>query len=179
MPTNYSDFLTALKNRVRTSQVQAALAINQALVRLYWQIGRDIEERQRSEGWGADVINRLARDLKAAFPDMAGFSPRNLRYMRDFARAWPDESIWQPAVAKLPWSHNLRLLDKLSDRDMRLWYAEQAVMHGWSRAILQHQIESNLYGRQGQAVTNFTRTLPPPQSDLARQVLKDPITLIF
>lgn len=179
LPPGYPEFLAALKTHIRSAQVQAAVAVNQELVRLYWLIGRDIEARQQSEGWGANVINRLARDLKAAFPEMAGFSPRNLRYMRDFARAWPDESIWQQPVAKLPWGHNLLLLAKLSNQDTRLWYAQQAIVHGWSRSVLEMQIQTRLIERQGQAITNFSRTLPLPQSDLAIQTLKDPYTFDF
>lgn len=179
LPSGYADFLTTLKAEIHAAQTHAAVAVNQELVHLYWRIGREIEARQQSEGWGANVINRLARDLKAAFPKMAGFSQRNLYYMRDFARAWPDEAILQQPVAKLPWGHNLRLLDKLTDPEARLWYARQAVVHGWSRAVLEMQIETRLIERQGQAVTNFARTLPAPQSDLAVQTLKDPYTFDF
>lgn len=178
LPPGYMEFLSGLKTRIRTAQVRAAVAVNQELVLLYWQIGRDLVSRQQSEGWGANVVNRLARDLKAAFPDMAGFSPRNLNYMLGFALAWPD-SILQQVVAKLPWGHNLRLLDKLSDRNSRLWYAERALEHGWSRAVLELQIESRLMERQGKAVTNFAYTLPSPQSDLAAQTLKDPYNFDF
>jgi len=144
LPSGYADFLTTLKAEIHATQTQAAVAVNQELVRLYWRIGREIEARQQSEGWGANVINRLARDLKASFPKMAGFSPRNLRYMRDFARAWPDEAIWQQPVAKLLWGHNLRLLDKLTDPKARLWYARQAVAHGWSRTALEGETEGLL-----------------------------------
>ncbi|MGI4791511.1 MAG: PDDEXK nuclease domain-containing protein [Janthinobacterium lividum] len=179
LPPGYAEFLAALKTSIRAAQVRAALAVNQELVRLYWQIGREIAARQQSEGWGANVVNRLSRDLKAAFPKMSGFSPRNLNYMLDFARAWPDESILQQAVAKLPWGHNLRLLDKLSNQDTRLWYAEKAIEHGWSRTVLELQIETRLIERQGRAITNFSRTLPSPQSDLAIQTLKDPYTFDF
>lgn len=110
---------------------------------------------------------------------MQGFSPRNLKYMRSFAEAWPDEQIVQQAVAQLPWGHNVRLLDRIDGHAERLWYARQAIEHGWSRAILEAQIESGLHKRAGKALTNFKATLPPPHSDLAQQTLKDPYVFDF
>jgi predicted nuclease of restriction endonuclease-like (RecB) superfamily len=148
-------------------------------VLLYWQIGREILVRQQQEGWGAKTIDRLAKDLKQEFPEMKGFSPRNLKYMRAFAEAWSDEVIVQQVVAQIPWGHNVRLLDKVTDREQRLWYVRQTISYGWSRAVLEHQIDSALYQRQGQAMTNFTTTLPQPQSDLANQLLKDPYNFDF
>jgi predicted nuclease of restriction endonuclease-like (RecB) superfamily len=119
MPGEYADWLTDLKARIHAAQQRAALAVNQELVLLYWQIGREILERQTKQGWGARVIERLAHDLRAAFPDMKGLSPRNLRYMRSFAQVWPDAAIVQQAVAQLPWGHNLVLLDKLNTTSER------------------------------------------------------------
>jgi len=124
-------------------------------------------------------VDQLAADLQREFPDVKGFSPRNLRYMRSFAEAWPEEAILQQAAAKIPWFHNCILLDKLQDPHERLWYIQQTIEHGWSRNILVHQIESRLYQRQGKAVTNFERALPSPQSDLAHQLLKDPYNFEF
>lgn len=146
---------------------------------LYWGIGKEILTRQKAEGWGAKVIDQLAKDLHQAFPDMQGFSPRNLKYMRALAEAWPDEAIVQQVVAQLPWGHNVRLLDHVKSREERLWYIHQAIEHGWSRNILEIHIESGLYRRQGKAVTNFQTALPPPQSDLAQQLLKDPYNFDF
>jgi predicted nuclease of restriction endonuclease-like (RecB) superfamily len=179
IPPTYDRFLKDLKQRIRTAQVKAALAINQEMVMLYWSIGRDILQRQESEGWGAKVIDRLAKDLKAAFPDMRGFSPRNIRYMRTFALAYPDEQIVQRSAAQLPWRQTMVVLDKLKDQEQRLWYTAQSLENGWSRDILAMQIDSDLYRRQGGAVTNFDRTLPSPQSDLAQQLLKDPYNFDF
>jgi predicted nuclease of restriction endonuclease-like (RecB) superfamily len=176
---NYSELLDGLKQRIRTAQVRAALAVNQELILLYWQIGREILERQQQESWGSKVIQRLAKDLKREFPDIKGFSPRNLKYMRTFAESWPDEQIVQRSVAQLPWRHNIALLEKLKDRDERQWYAQMALEMGWSRDILVMQIETKLLQRQGEAVTNFERTLPPDQSDLSRQLLKDPYNFEF
>jgi predicted nuclease of restriction endonuclease-like (RecB) superfamily len=176
---SYIDLLARLKNQIRTAQVRAALAVNRELVLLYWGIGNEILQRQKEEGWGAQVIERLAKDLRAEFPGMQGFSLRNLKYMKAFAEAWPDQPIVQQAVAQLPWGHNVRLLDLLKDREERLWYARQAIQNGWSRNVLLIQIESGLYRRQGKAVTNFQTTLPLPQSDLAQQLIKDPYNFDF
>lgn len=178
-PNGYTTWLTELKTRIHTAQQRAALAVNRELVLLYWQIGRDILERQANEGWGAKVIDRLAHDLRTAFPDMKGFSPRNLKYMRSFAEAWPDAEFVQAVLAQLPWYHQLALLDKLDTEEERRWYVAKAVEHNWSRNILVMQIEVNARGRAGKAVTNFDERLPKPQSDLARESLKDPYRLDF
>jgi predicted nuclease of restriction endonuclease-like (RecB) superfamily len=175
----YGVFLQEVKDRVRTAQVRASLAVNRELVLLYWGIGRDILARQQKQGWGAKVIDRLAADLQREFPSVQGFSARNLKYMRSFAETWPDEPIVQQVVAQIPWGHNIRLMDKLTSSEERLWYARQTVENGWSRNVLVHQIESGLYARQGKAVSNFERVLPAPQSDLARQLLKDPYNFDF
>lgn len=178
-PAGYAAWLTELKIRIHTAQQRATLAVNRELVLLYWQIGRDILARQAEQGWGAKVIERLAEDLRLAFPEMKGFSPRNLKYMRAFAQAWPDEAIVQEALAQLPWYHHLALLDKLPNPETRRWYAAKAIEHNWSRNILVMQIETRLLERNGQAVSNFPMTLPKPQSDLARESLKDPYRFDF
>jgi predicted nuclease of restriction endonuclease-like (RecB) superfamily len=179
LPADYAAWLAELKARIHNAQQRATLAVNHELVLLYWQIGRDILDRQGREGWGAKVIERLAQDLRNAFPDMKGFSPRNLKYMRAFAEAWPDEEFVQGVLAQLPWYHQLALLDKLKSADERRWYAAKAIEHGWSRNVLVMQIETRLLARQGQAVTNFPLALPAPQSDLARESLKDPYRFDF
>lgn len=179
LPPDYAAWLAELNRRIHSAQQRATLAVNRELVLLYWQIGRDILERQNREGWGAKVIERLAQDLRSAFPDMKGFSPRNLKYMRAFAEAWPDEAIVQGALAQLPWYHQLALLDKLNTADERRWYAAKAIEHNWSRNVLVMQIETRLLERSGQVVTNFPAALPKPQSDLARESLKDPYRFDF
>ncbi|MFT4269549.1 MAG: PDDEXK nuclease domain-containing protein [Pantoea sp.] len=153
--------------------------MNRELVGLYWRIGRDILARQAEQGWGAKVIERLAHDLRTAFPDMKGFSPRNIKYMRAFAEAWPDLEFVQAVLAQLPWYHQLALLDKLSLPEDRRWYAIKAIEHNWSRNVLVMQIESRLLQRSGTAVTNFDASLPQAQSDLARESLKDPYRFDF
>ena len=175
----YRDLLANVKAQIRTARVRAALAANRELVLLYWQIGKEILTRQRQEGWGTKVIDRLARDLHVEFPDMQGLSTRNLKYMRSFAEAWPKKSIVQQLAAQLPWFHNCVLLDKVKAPTERLWYAQQTVENGWSRNVLVMQIESGLYRRQGSATTNFQTTLPQPDSDLAQQLIKDPYTFDF
>ena len=178
-PEGYGEWLVDLKGRIHIAQQRATLAVNRELVLLYWQIGRDILARQADQGWGAKVIERLAHDLRAAFPEMKGFSPRNLKYMRAFAEAWPDALFVQEVLAQLPWYHQLALLDKLPGPQTRSWYAAQAIEHNWSRNILVMQIETRLLERSGKAVTNFNANLPSPQSDLARESLKDPYRFDF
>lgn len=178
-PETYGEFIRGLKARIRDAQMRAALAVNKELVLLYWQIGQDVLRLQETHGWGAKVIDQMSADLQHDFPEMKGFSPRNIKYMRAFAEAWPDEQIVQQAVAQIPWGHNVRLLEYVKNLDERLWYVRQTIENGWSRNVLVLQIESGLYRRQGKAVTNFSRNLPPPQSDLAQQVIKDPYNFDF
>jgi predicted nuclease of restriction endonuclease-like (RecB) superfamily len=176
---NYNIFLKDLKTRIRQAQVKAALAVNTELIVLYWQIGREILLRKEQEGWGSKVIQRLAKDLKNEFPDIKGFSRTNLMYMRAFAEAWPDEQFVHQAGGQIPWKHNCIIIDKVKDSQERLWYIHQTIQNGWSRSILELQIESGLFERQGGAITNFERTLPPEQSDLAQQLVKDPYNFDF
>lgn len=191
-PGDYQAFLGELKERIRTAQLRAAVAVNRELIALYWQIGRDIVERQKLHGWGKSVVEQLARDLQTAFPGMTGFSPRNIWRMRAFYLAYTADARKLPRVvaemdgenlprpvAEIPWGHNADLLDKVKDPAARLWYARKAVENGWSRNVMLHWIESDLYGRQGKAQSNFERTLPAIQSDLARETLKDPYTFEF
>ena len=179
LPPGYRRLLAELKDRIRSARLRAAAAVNRELVLLYWEIGRDILARQAEAGWGAKVIARLAADLRRDFPEMTGLSPRNLNYMRALAAAFPDPEIVQQAVARLPWGHVVKLLETLKEPAERIWYARQAVEHGWSRNVLALQISTNLYARQGKALTNFQQTLPAPQSDLAQALLKDPYSLDF
>lgn len=179
MPADYVDWLSGLKQRIQGARQRAALAVNRELILLYWQIGLDILQRQQAQGWGTKVIERLAQDLRAAFPEMKGFSARNLKYMRSFAEAWTEEAIVQQSAAQLPWFHLCTLLDKLKIQKERDWYAAKAIEHGWSRAILVMQIETCLYQRQGATQNNFANRLPALQSDLARETIKDPYLFDF
>lgn len=170
----YADWLAQLKAEISQRRQRAALAVNAELISLYARIGRDILDRQKQLGWGAKVIDRLARDLKAAFPDIRGFSSRNLKYMAHFAEHCPEGRFGQQPAAQLPWFHIVTLLTRLDDADARAWYATQAAQQGWSRATLEVHIRNRLQQRQGAAVTNFEARLPAPQSALAEyQLLRD------
>jgi predicted nuclease of restriction endonuclease-like (RecB) superfamily len=204
VPTGYGPSLAELKARVRAAQLRAATGVTRELNQLYWEIGSAIARAQETKGYGKQVVERLAADLQAEFPGMAGFSPQNVWFMRSFYLAWsgsatdsltavrestPPDSLAvarvfpagspPEAVADLPWGHNRLLLTKLKQPAERLWYAQAALRHGWSRAVLTVQIETKAHRRMGKAQTNFAQTLPPPQSDLAQQVLKDPYTFDF
>jgi predicted nuclease of restriction endonuclease-like (RecB) superfamily len=178
-PVGYTDWLADIKARVSAARQRAVLAANTELMRLYWQIGRDILDRQASQGWGSKVIDRLASDLRDAFPEMKGFSRANLMYMRAFAEAWSEVEIVQQAVGQLPWGQNVLLLTRLKDPVLRLRYAQQASNDGWSRTTLELQIKNRLHERQGQAITNFEARLPAPHSELAHETLKDPYLFDF
>ena len=179
LPEGYSKFLASLKRRVQKARLKATLSVNRELILLYWEIGQMILKRQRKEGWGAKVIDRLAHDLRKEFPDMKGFSSRNLLFMRSLAEAFPDKTIVKQVVSQIPWGHLIRLIQMVKDPAERIWYIQQTTLHGWSRNVLVHQIESGLYHRKGKAITNFDKTLPSPQSDLAQETLKDPYMFDF
>lgn len=179
MPKGYGSWLAGLKAKIREARLRTALSVNTELMGLYWRIGREILDRQERDGWGAKVVGRLATDLRAEFAGMHGFSRANLLYMRAFAEAWPDPTIVQRVVGRLPWGQNIELLTKLKDPVARLWYAEATLEHGWSRPVLATQIQTQLRDRQGKAITNFDRALPPEASDLAQQVVKDPYQFDF
>lgn len=175
----YNKFLSNLKERVASSRYKAALSVNRELILLYHHIGSQILEAQERQGWGAKIIDQLSRDLASEFPEMKGFSTRNLKYMRKFAEEYPDAQFVQEVLAQLTWYHNVTLLDKISDKQIRLFYVKHAIEHGWSRNIMVMQMELSLHKRQGQAVTNFKDKLPSPQSDLAHYTLKDPYIFDF
>ena len=175
----YGFLLEELKQRIYQSRYQAALHVNKELIFLYHHIGSKIIASQSHQGWGAKVIDHLSKDLKNEFPEIKGFSPRNLKYMRKFAEEYTDAEFVQEVLAQLTWYHNVTLLDKISDKQTRLFYIKNAIEYGWSRGIMVMQIESSLHTRQGQAVTNFTTKLPSPQSDLAHYTLKDPYIFDF
>ncbi|MFN0009950.1 MAG: YhcG family protein [Planctomycetota bacterium] len=176
---DYHALLRDLRQRIRAARTRAVLSVNRELILLYWRIGRALLKREREAGWGTGIIPRLAMDLRREFPDFRGFSARNLGYMLALARAWPDPQILQRTVAKLPWRHNCRLLDRVVDPNQRAWYLQAAIDHGWSGDVLEHQIRSKLFERQGTAVTNFRTTLPRPESDNAQRILKDSYALDF
>lgn len=179
LPESYPEWLQTLRAKISQAHSAAAVAVNQEMVLVYGDIGTAILEKQNNEGWGARVIDRLSSDLVSSFPGTKGFSPRNLKYMRAFAEAWPDRLIVQEALAQLPWYQNLALIEKLDQPETRLWYANEASAHGWSRSILVHQIETELHKRQGTAISNFSSTMPAERSKLAERLFKDPYLVDF
>lgn len=179
LPVGYANFIGELKERIAQERIKTVISANASMIILYWEIGNSILQRQQNEGWGAKVIDRMSYDLKEAFPDMTGFSPRNLKYMRKFAEAWTDFEIVQRTVALIPWRSNITLLDKLSDQQTRLWYAQQTIRDGFGKDMLVIQIETQLHKRQGAALNNFETSLPPLDSDLTAQIFKDPYIFDF
>ena len=179
VPDWYPELLTSVSTKVASGQQRAIAAANQEQLATYWAIGVDILERQDQQGWGAKIIDRLSADLRERFPAARGYSPRNLKYMRAFAAAWPDPAIVQVHLAQLPWYHQIALLEKLPAPDLRLWYAQAAVTNGWTRDVLAHHITTRLHERTGNAVSNFGATLPPGDSDLAQQATRDPYLFDF
>lgn len=194
----YRDWLASVKNRIHAARMQIALSANSELIALYYELGARISERESTAQWGTGFIDAFSKDLKASFPDVGGFSAKNLRYCRAFFRFYCTPAIWQQAVAKLasepwagvnaelaqrigriPWGHHIQIFSKCSDLVEAGFYISQTIEQGWSRDVLALQLKSRLYDRSGKAVTNFASTLPAPQSDLAQQTLKDPYTFDF
>lgn len=179
IPRDYADWLTSLKSRISGARQRATIAVNQELVRLYHQIGTEILDRQARHSWGTKVIDRLAADLREAFPEMKGFSSSNLKYMRFFAEKCPTRQIGQQPADQLPWFHLVTLLTKVSADVEREWYAAQVIEHGWSRPTLDAHIKNRLHLRQGGAINNFERHLPTSHAQLAIEALKDPYLFDF
>ncbi len=176
---DYAAWLVSLKEAIRTARIQASLAVNRELVLLYWQLGKEIVQRRATQTWGTKILENLAKDLRAEFPDMRGFSLTNLKSMARFAEAWEEGSIGHQLGAQIPWRHNVTIIDQVKDHSTREWYIKKTIENGWSRSVLELQIETQAHLRLGAAQTNFERALPAPQSDLARDLLKDPYTFDF
>ena len=157
---DYQSIFIELKKKILTSQLKALRAVNKELVMLYWEIGNTILQNQSQKGWGTKIIDTLSKDLREAFPDMKGFSIRNLKYMRQFAYNYPNITIVQEVLAQLPWYHNITLIQKIKDENVRQWYIEKTIENGWSRTVLVHQIELDLYNRNNnKKITNFTKLI--------------------
>ena len=177
---DYTSIFSELKEKVFHAQQKAINSVNKELVLLYWDIGNIILKNQSEQGWGAKIIDSLSNDLKKTFPKMKGFSVRNLKYMRQFASTYADISIVQELLAQLSWYHNLTIIQKLKDEDIRLWYIHKTIENGWSQSVLVHQIELDLYARSKKLkITNFTKTLSSPHSELVQEALKDPYIFDF
>lgn len=180
----YLATLSELKKTIQECQIKAVTAVNKELTKLYWTIGETLADKQKKSGWGMSVIEKLAKDLQTAFPGIEGFSRSNIFRMKAFFIAY--EKVAQAVrlfeslpIFSIPWGHNVILLQKIKNNEERLWYASKVVEHGWSRTTLEMWLESDLYHREGKAITNFQETLPKPQSDLAQQTLKDPYIFDF
>ncbi len=180
----YVSTLAEIKSQIEQSKVNAILSVNKELIKLYWSIGKLIVEKQKKEGWGARVLEKLAHDLQNLCSGMGGFSKRNVFRMLAFYKAY---EIVPQAVAQLeelpiftiPWGHNAVLLEKVKTIEKRLWYAKKALECGWSRSALETWIKSDLFSREGKAITNFKHTLPLPHSAMAQQSFKDPYIFDF
>ena len=179
LPTGYAGTLQDIKEHLRSARVRAVLAANPIVIEAYWHTGKIILQRQSEAAWGAKVIDRLAADLREEFPDMGGLSPRNLLAMKIFAREFPEGPIAQQPVAQLPWGHVLQIMQRLKAPAAREFSIREAVAHGWSRSILEIQIQGQLHLRAGKAVNNFALTMPPAESDMAAQLFKDPYLFDF
>lgn len=179
---DYRSFITELKSRVQAAQIKAAVTVNRELLLLYWDLGRMITERQATSGWGEGVVEQISHDLSKEFPNLKGFSRRNLYFIKQwsgFYAAQP-ENVKQ-LVAQIPWGHNVLIIQRIKDLSEALWYVRKTLENGWSRNVLGLQIETQLYDRQAgvEKIENFDRRLPAPQSDLAREALKDPYVFDF
>ena len=179
LPAGYDQLLESLKNRVHGARTQAQRTVNTLLIQLYWSLGSDILTRQEQQGWGSGVLNRLATDLRTAFPDIKGLSARNLQYMTAMVRAWGTGANVPQVVAHLPWGHIRTILDKATTAEERNWYAAAAVEYGWSRNVLLNMMMNRSMERTGTAPSNFTRQLASPDSELAQQMAKDPYNFEF
>ncbi len=176
----YKNWLTGLKAKVRQVQLKAAVAVNQELLNFYWELGAEVVQKQKETSWGDGFLKQLSHDLMVEFPEIKGFSERNLKYIRQWFLFWSDHgSIGQQAVAQIPWGHNLVIIARCKNHDEALYYVKSTITHSWSRSVLTHQIESGLWQREGKTISNFSLALPSPQSDLARQTLKDPYIFDF
>ncbi len=200
MDRDYFAFLSELENRIKSAQIKSAVSVNRELIELYWELAEKIVEKQKSSQWGDGLLTQMSKDLQEEFPDMKGFSLSNLKYMRQWYLFWTiDDAIGQQPVAlieisqqpvgqlekvkqlvsQIPWGHNLLIVGKSKSHKEALFYVQKTIENNWSRAVLANQIEGNLFGREGKALTNFSASLPAPQSDLARQTLKDPYIFDF
>ena len=190
--TDYSSFLVEIKQQIKSSQIRAIKSVNQEMIMLYFGIGQSIYQKQQELGWGAKVIDNLSRDIKSEFPELGGFSTRNMKLMVQFYKEYATVAIGQPAVAQneheqnrqllvaqIPWAHNIILIQKIKDRELRYWYIQKILEHGWSRNILSEMIKSDIHQRERKLVSNFKEILPSYESDLVQQSFKDPYLFDF
>lgn len=177
----YKELIFGIKVQIKNSRQKALLSVNKELLILYWNIGNIILDFQNRDGWGSKVIDNISEEIKRDFPDLKGFSSRNLKYMRKFALEYKDLEFVQQVVAQIPWSHNVVLMDRISDIEQRTWYIYKTKENEWSRNTLIHQIENNLFERQNKNMktSNFMDKLDAPNNKLAVETLKDPYIFDF
>ena len=183
----YGQWLAEIKKQIRRSQIKAAVKVNTELLKLYWNLGKEISEKQMDTAWGSRFFDALSRDLKAEFPDMQGFSPTNLKYCKRFYLFYIQSDIIRHQVGdeltlpifSIPWRHHIEIMTKCHSVDEALFYVDKTLENGWSRAVLMNFLDTQLYAAQGKAITNFSKYLPEPMSDLAQQTLKDPYNFDF
>ena len=176
---SYISLLQTLKQEITQARIRAHLSVNKEMIVLYSNIGNKILERQTEEGWGTKVIENIFKDLRKEFPEMKGLSYQNISYMRQFAFEYKNDQFLQQAIGEIPWGHNITIFSQIKNLEQRLWYAQKTTENGWSRKVLNMQIKTNLYARDGKGINNFLSTLPAAQSDLAREIIKDPYNLEF
>lgn len=177
----YTDIVKEIKNTIREGQHKSILSINKELITLYWNIGTTILKYQNIEGWGSKIIDKLSKDINSEFPKLKGFSSRNLKYMRKFSKEYDNFQFVQEVLAQIPWYHNITLLEKIDNINKRKWYINKTIENGWSRNVLVHQIELELYERQvlSEKTNNFKNILKNPQSELVEETMKDPYIFDF
>lgn len=197
----YKNWITEISRRFRNSQLKAAVKVNDEMLRFYWSVGRDIENLKNEFKWGDNFYQQISNDLKDILPDIKSFSPRNLRYMNSFYKLYADIIILPQNGAKstedknlpqvdaefetkkifmIPWGHNKVIIDKCKgDYNKAIFYVQKTLENNWSRAVLLNFLETDLYERQGKAITNFSQTLPAIESDLAQEITKDPYNFDF
>jgi len=180
---HYQNFIKEIKSKIQSSQIKASIKVNEELLKLYWELAKMIVSKQKESSWGDNLIEQVSNDLKKEFPNMKGFSKRNLEFMRQWYRYWiEDEKIAKQVVSflfQIPWGHNIHIVKKCKNKQEAIFYIQKTIQNNWSRAVLVHQIESELYNRDGKAISNFEARLPQPQSDLAKATLKDPYSFDF
>lgn len=178
---DYVDWIADISKRYRSSQIKAAVSVNEELLRFYWALGRDIVERQDENKYGRGFFKTLSCDLKAALPEAKGFSPKNLYYIRRFYMLYQGNFPQvEGNLFKIPWGHHKLLIDKYFNQpEIALFYLRESVVNGWSRSMLDHMLDTDLHLRQGKALSNFTSMLPSPASELAQELTKDPYIFDF
>jgi len=177
---DYQNWLDQIKTKIKTAQYRAALSVHSVLLELYWEMGKEIVEKQKVEAWGSGFIEQFAADLRKSFPDIKGFSKRNVYAIRQWYLFYSERFEFVPqAVAQIPWGHNRLILTKIKSVEEALFYAQATLRNGWGRDSLEIQIDKKYHLKQGNSTTNFEMTLPSPQSELARETIKDPYDFDF